>query len=123
MEMKLTIRRVPTVVSNYQEDAAAGCGRNCLGDCCLPGEPPTLFFSSSALTAAKSDVVFAPNPGEALRLILSCPVRLRYTFLCRFRDPHNFSPGDSCVIFCLQFWRTLYVIKCPKVGGPLQLHN
>jgi hypothetical protein len=40
MEMKLTIRRVPTVVSNYQEDAV-GCGRNCLGDCCLPGKPPT----------------------------------------------------------------------------------
>lgn len=47
MEMKLTIKRVPTVVSNYQEDAAAtagerpraGCGRDCLGDCCLPGEP------------------------------------------------------------------------------------
>ncbi|XP_062201864.1 GDP-L-galactose phosphorylase 2-like [Phragmites australis] len=43
MEMKLTIRRVPTVVSNYQEDSSAGgdkprggCGRNCLGDCCLP---------------------------------------------------------------------------------------
>lgn len=31
----LTIKRVPTVLSNYQEDAA-GCGRNCLGDCCLP---------------------------------------------------------------------------------------
>ena len=44
MEMKLTIKRVPTVVSNYQDDAdkpRAGCGRNCLGDCCLPGEPPT----------------------------------------------------------------------------------
>jgi GDP-L-galactose phosphorylase len=48
MEMKLTIKRVPTIVSNYQEDAAAaagerprgGCGRNCLGDCCLPGESP-----------------------------------------------------------------------------------
>ena len=42
--MKLTIRRVPTVVSNYQEDAdkpRAGCGRNCLGQCCLPGQPPT----------------------------------------------------------------------------------
>jgi GDP-L-galactose phosphorylase len=47
MEMKLTIKRVPTVVSNYQEDAGAGdrpragCGRNCLGDCCLPGESPS----------------------------------------------------------------------------------
>ncbi|XP_031490919.1 GDP-L-galactose phosphorylase 2-like isoform X1 [Nymphaea colorata] len=29
----LSIKRVPTVVSNYQE----GCGRNCLGKCCLLG--------------------------------------------------------------------------------------
>lgn len=46
----LTIKRVPTVLSNYQDDAntssnsdgntqngAQGCGRNCLGKCCLPG--------------------------------------------------------------------------------------
>ncbi|PON53692.1 GDP-L-galactose/GDP-D-glucose phosphorylase [Parasponia andersonii] len=40
----LTIKRVPTVVSNYQEDSSEsvcdqgvlGCGRNCLGNCCLP---------------------------------------------------------------------------------------
>ncbi|KAK9272712.1 hypothetical protein L1049_003089 [Liquidambar formosana] len=39
----LTIKRVPTVVSNYQEEEeeeevseTLGCGRNCLGDCCLP---------------------------------------------------------------------------------------
>ncbi|XP_057970654.1 GDP-L-galactose phosphorylase 2-like [Malania oleifera] len=35
----LTIKKVATVVSNYQEEAsesAAGCGRNCLGKCCLP---------------------------------------------------------------------------------------
>ncbi|KAL6993953.1 Phosphate metabolism transcription protein [Sarracenia purpurea var. burkii] len=43
----LTIKRVPTVVSNYQDDVsedspiksqtdAFGCGRNCLGMCCLP---------------------------------------------------------------------------------------
>ncbi|XP_077253184.1 GDP-L-galactose phosphorylase 1-like [Tasmannia lanceolata] len=33
----LTIKRVPTVVSNYQEDEETlGCGRNCLGKCCLP---------------------------------------------------------------------------------------
>jgi hypothetical protein len=38
MEVKLTIKRVPTVLSNYQEEGGArGCGRNCLGDCCLPG--------------------------------------------------------------------------------------
>ncbi|KAK3024399.1 hypothetical protein RJ639_043357 [Escallonia herrerae] len=37
----LTIKRVPTVLSNYQEDVcnndqSVGCGRNCLGNCCLP---------------------------------------------------------------------------------------
>ncbi|XP_057747872.1 GDP-L-galactose phosphorylase 1-like [Arachis stenosperma] len=38
----LTIKRVATVVSNYQEDdhsdnkPSFGCGRNCLGSCCLP---------------------------------------------------------------------------------------
>jgi hypothetical protein len=38
MEVKLTIKRVPTVLSNYQEEGGGGgCGRNCLGDCCLPG--------------------------------------------------------------------------------------
>jgi len=44
IERMLTIKRVPTVVSNYQENAssedleskAGGCGRNCLGKCCLP---------------------------------------------------------------------------------------
>nr|DAD32095.1 TPA_asm: hypothetical protein HUJ06_010945 [Nelumbo nucifera] len=34
----LTIKRVPTVVSNFQEESpeALGCGRNCLGKCCVP---------------------------------------------------------------------------------------
>lgn len=47
-EKMLTIKRVPTVVSNYQEGdsedntlvqsqtISVGCGRNCLGKCCLP---------------------------------------------------------------------------------------
>uniref|UniRef100_A0ACD5Y8D4 Uncharacterized protein n=1 Tax=Avena sativa TaxID=4498 RepID=A0ACD5Y8D4_AVESA len=56
MEMKLTIKRVPTVVSNYQEDAGAGagerprggCGRNCLGECCLPvSELPVYAFKAN----------------------------------------------------------------------------
>lgn len=46
LERKLTIKRVATVLSNYQENAssedlktvAQGCGRNCLGSCCLPGK-------------------------------------------------------------------------------------
>ncbi|KAI8534569.1 hypothetical protein RHMOL_Rhmol10G0100500 [Rhododendron molle] len=47
-EKMLTMKRVPTVVSNYQEGGGSedtmiqsqtltlGCGRNCLGKCCLP---------------------------------------------------------------------------------------
>ncbi|OMO95634.1 GDP-L-galactose phosphorylase 1-like protein [Corchorus olitorius] len=38
----LAIKRVATVLSNYQDDGyeiqEVGCGRNCLGNCCLPGE-------------------------------------------------------------------------------------
>ncbi|KAJ6995524.1 hypothetical protein NC653_018105 [Populus alba x Populus x berolinensis] len=38
--MILTIKKVPTVVSNYQEENSEkgfeGCGRNCLGKCCIP---------------------------------------------------------------------------------------
>ncbi|XP_057522801.1 GDP-L-galactose phosphorylase 2-like [Amaranthus tricolor] len=40
LEKSLTIKRVPTVLSNYQEEDGGagenfGCGRNCLGKCCL----------------------------------------------------------------------------------------
>lgn len=52
LEMKLTIKRVPTVVSNYQEDAGerprGGCGRSCLGHCCLPvSELPVYAFKAN----------------------------------------------------------------------------
>ena len=40
----LSIKRVPTVVSNYQKEEAGeatrpvgGCGRNCLKNCCIQG--------------------------------------------------------------------------------------
>ncbi|XP_010539307.1 PREDICTED: GDP-L-galactose phosphorylase 1-like [Tarenaya hassleriana] len=47
----LKIKRVPTVVSNYQKDEAAdevvrgggGCGRNCLGKCCIDGARLPLY--------------------------------------------------------------------------------
>ncbi|KAI4988687.1 hypothetical protein ZWY2020_035927 [Hordeum vulgare] len=53
LDMKLTIKRVPTVVSNYQEDAGeqprGGCGRNCLGHCCLPvSELPVYAFKANS---------------------------------------------------------------------------
>ncbi|CAA7396704.1 unnamed protein product [Spirodela intermedia] len=46
----LTIKRVPTVVSNFQETAESlGCGRNCLGKCCLPvSKLPLYSFKNEA---------------------------------------------------------------------------
>ncbi|KAL6543144.1 Phosphate metabolism transcription protein [Orobanche hederae] len=49
--MMLRIKRVPTVVSNYQKEEAEdggarhaiGCGRNCLRSCCLPGSKLPLY--------------------------------------------------------------------------------
>lgn len=43
----LSIKRVPTVVSNYQKDEDApvnGCGRNCLKSCCIQGSVFCLLF-------------------------------------------------------------------------------
>ncbi|GJS76333.1 GDP-L-galactose phosphorylase [Tanacetum coccineum] len=43
----LRIKRVPTILSNYQKDesevAGGGCGRNCLRNCCLPGSKLPLY--------------------------------------------------------------------------------
>ncbi|KAL3644099.1 Phosphate metabolism transcription protein [Castilleja foliolosa] len=49
--MMLKIKRVPTVVSNYQKEDvdddgahhASGCGRNCLRSCCIPGSKLPLY--------------------------------------------------------------------------------
>ena len=47
--MMLKIKKVPTVVSNYQKDEAdegrqvGGCGRNCLNKCCIPGAKLPLY--------------------------------------------------------------------------------
>ncbi|KAK4484812.1 hypothetical protein RD792_007409 [Penstemon davidsonii] len=47
--MMLKIKRVPTVVSNYQKQEvegvrhAGGCGRNCFRSCCLPGAKLPLY--------------------------------------------------------------------------------
>ncbi|KAI0496141.1 hypothetical protein KFK09_022448 [Dendrobium nobile] len=55
----LTIKRVPTVLSNYQEDAA-GCGRNCLGDCCLPVSKLPLY----AFKVERLPAVVSPSQGD-----------------------------------------------------------
>ncbi|KAL7186600.1 hypothetical protein ACSBR2_028350 [Camellia fascicularis] len=48
--MMLRIKRVPTVVSNYQKEESeegarpsGGCGRNCLQKCCIPGAKLPLY--------------------------------------------------------------------------------
>ncbi|KAK8983389.1 hypothetical protein V6N11_073807 [Hibiscus sabdariffa] len=48
--MQLSIKRVPTVVSNYQKDEAeetarpsSGCGKNCFRSCCIPGAKLPLY--------------------------------------------------------------------------------
>ncbi|XP_027340754.1 GDP-L-galactose phosphorylase 1-like [Abrus precatorius] len=44
----LSIKRVPTVVSNYQkEEAASGCGKNCLKTCCIQGARIPLYAFKS----------------------------------------------------------------------------
>ncbi|XP_057765598.1 GDP-L-galactose phosphorylase 2-like [Salvia miltiorrhiza] len=51
--MMLRIKRVPTVVSNYQKEEAeeGGCGRNCLRSCCLPGAKLPLYAFKTASKA------------------------------------------------------------------------
>lgn len=56
----LTIRRVATVVSNYQEEVAEalGCGRSCLGSCCLPvSKLPLYEFKDGEEKSIKDGVV------------------------------------------------------------------
>lgn len=75
----LTIKRVPTVVSNYREDApaeAAGCGRNCLGKCCLPGERFALTLTLAA-SAPEKVVIFS-----CLIYVFVCFSSLKASALC-----------------------------------------
>ncbi|XP_057429793.1 GDP-L-galactose phosphorylase 1-like [Lotus japonicus] len=67
----LSIKRVPTVVSNYQKDEAGeadapvgGCGRNCLKSCCIQGARLPLY-------AFKRD----DNVGEKDMPLIACKER------------------------------------------------
>lgn len=61
----LRIKRVPTVVSNYQKDEAeegarrvGGCGRNCLNKCCIQGAKLPLYaFKRVNQTQSEKDVL------------------------------------------------------------------
>ncbi|EYU27365.1 hypothetical protein ABFS82_13G165800 [Erythranthe guttata] len=76
--MMLKIKRVPTVVSNYQkedaEEGGAGCGRNCLRSCCLPGSklPLYAFKKANKLVCEKGsfDSVNKEPPVEFLDALL-----------------------------------------------------
>ncbi|KAL6010150.1 Phosphate metabolism transcription protein [Asimina triloba] len=70
----LTIKRVPTVVSNYQEDPVetVGCGRKCLGKCCLPVSKLPLYAFKRAHDSADNGplAVSADNPISFLSTLL-----------------------------------------------------
>ncbi|XAR72432.1 GDP-L-galactose phosphorylase [Bertholletia excelsa] len=64
--MYLRIKRVPTVVSNFQKDEAeegarpgGGCGRNCLQKCCIPGAklPLYAFTRENKIVGEKGQLV------------------------------------------------------------------
>ncbi|KAK3409428.1 hypothetical protein EUGRSUZ_J01552 [Eucalyptus grandis] len=77
----LTIKRVATVVSNYQEggekDNAAvavegetkGCGRNCLGKCCLPASDLPLYTFKVAREDCTEESIFYQEPPETSFLL------------------------------------------------------
>lgn len=62
----LTIKRCPTVVSLHQEGSEGlGCGRNCLGHCCVPGSKLPLYTFKRRDTFPTSEKNAEDNiPGE-----------------------------------------------------------
>ncbi|KAK4491744.1 hypothetical protein RD792_002519 [Penstemon davidsonii] len=76
--MMLKIKRVPTVVSNYQKEEAeecarpaAGCGRNCLRSCCLPGAKlPMYAFNKENKVVCEKDLVNNDPPVDFLDSLL-----------------------------------------------------
>ncbi|KAL3719491.1 hypothetical protein ACJRO7_004455 [Eucalyptus globulus] len=78
----LTIKRVATVVSNYQEEGgekdhaavavegeAKGCGRNCLGKCCLPASDFPLYTFKVAGEDCAEESIFYQKPPETSFLL------------------------------------------------------
>ncbi|KAE8706551.1 GDP-L-galactose phosphorylase 1 [Hibiscus syriacus] len=67
--MQLSIKRVPTVVSNHQKDEAeetarqsGGCGKNCLRSCCIPGAKLPLYaFKKENNIGNEKDVLEIEN--------------------------------------------------------------
>ncbi|GER28249.1 GDP-L-galactose phosphorylase 1 [Striga asiatica] len=74
----LTIKKVPTVVSNYQENAssddlkakAEGCGRNCLRKCCLPVSKLPLYAFSNCEHEKSCEDKLCPSSSFLNNLLL-----------------------------------------------------
>ncbi|XP_031286515.1 GDP-L-galactose phosphorylase 2 [Pistacia vera] len=67
----LRIKRVPTVVSNYQKEEAeevtrrgGGCGRNCLNKCCIEGANLPLYLFKSVNKSETGKGVFENENSE-----------------------------------------------------------
>ncbi|KAM7524276.1 hypothetical protein LguiA_014178 [Lonicera macranthoides] len=76
-----TIKKVPSLVSNYQEEidseesndrygGSGGCGRNCVGRCCLPGSKLPLYaFKSCADQSLENGTIFSSDKIPPLSLL------------------------------------------------------
>eukprot|EP01018_Ginkgo_biloba_P026614 Gb_19041 [translate_table: standard] len=66
----LTIKRCPTILSNYQEGSEGlGCGRNCLGQCCVPGSKLPLYTFKRRHAFAGEKRVDADTSGEEISFL------------------------------------------------------
>ncbi|XP_050216498.1 GDP-L-galactose phosphorylase 2-like [Mercurialis annua] len=67
-KLMLSIKRVPTIVSNFQKDETddgakktGGCGRNCLQKCCIQGAKLPLYAFKKVNEIASKEVVEPEN--------------------------------------------------------------
>lgn len=77
----LKIKRVPTIVSNYQKEDAegaarngGGCGRNCLRECCIQGARLPLYAYPRVSKVATEKHVVSREAGEPPVEFLDCLV-------------------------------------------------
>ncbi|KAJ4981065.1 hypothetical protein NE237_031902 [Protea cynaroides] len=71
--MMLKIKRVPTLLSNYQKDddeEGSGCGRNCMGNCCIRGTKLPLYtFKAIDKMIHEKDVVENEQRGSSVAFL------------------------------------------------------
>ncbi|KAJ4966088.1 hypothetical protein NE237_017937 [Protea cynaroides] len=71
--MMLKIKRVPTLLSDYQQDddeEGSGCGRNCLGNCCIRGiKLPLYTFKAIDKMTHEKDVAEDEKRGSSVAFL------------------------------------------------------